>query len=71
MLIIATAGTDITSIVNGSRGTLHTPSIDWSLYQHAVTLMKPGGGITHCTTSILLVGEGGSDWGVDTPGSSV
>ena len=71
VLIVATAGTDITSIINRSGGASHTPSIDWSLHRHAVTLMKPGGGITHQTTFVLLVGKGGSYWVVDTPGSSV
>ena len=71
MLIIATAGTDITSIVDGPRGNLHTPSINWSLCRHTVTQRKPGGGIICWMTSTLLVGEGGSDWVVDTPGPSV
>ena len=67
VLIVATAGTDITSIVNGSRGTLQTPSSDWCLCRHATTLMKPGGGIACWMTSNLLVGKGGFDWIVDTP----
>ena len=71
VLSIATAGVDITYIINGSGGTLHTPSINWPLHRQTVTPMKPGDGITCQTTSILLVGEGGSDWVVDTPGSLV
>ena len=71
VLIVATAGTDITSIVNGSRGTLQTPSGDWFLHRHAVTPMNPGGSVACQMTSDLLVGKGGSDWVVDTPASLV
>ena len=71
VLIIATAGADITSLINGSRGTLQTPFGDWPLCRHAVKPMKPGGSITHQTTSDLLVGKGGFGWMVATPCSLV
>ena len=58
VLIVAMAGPDNTAILNGSWG---TSSSNWALCKHAVTLTKPGGGITHWITSDSLVGEGVSN----------
>ena len=66
VLIVTTAGPNITAILNGFGGTSQTSSGDWSLCKHTVTPMKPGSGIAHWTTSDSLVGEGGSYWMADT-----
>ena len=71
VLIVATAGANITSIITRTRGTLQTPSSDWSLCRHTVTPKKPGGSVTCQTISDMLVGEGGFDWMVDTPCSLI
>ena len=59
LLTIATVGANITSIVDGSGGALHIPSINWGLCKHAITPRKPGGGVTCWMTANSLVGKGG------------
>ena len=59
VLMVTTVGTNTAAILNGSWGTLQTSSGDWSLCKQAVTLIKPGSGITHQTISNSLVGDGG------------
>ena len=65
--MVAMAGPDSTAILNESGS--GTSSGSWSLCKHIVVLAEPGGGITHWATPNSLVGEGGSDWVVNTLGS--
>ena len=67
--MVTTVGPDSTAMLNASG--LETPAGGWSLHKHAVTLAKPGGGIALWTIPNSLVGEGGSNWVVNTLGSSV
>ena len=67
--MVTTVGPDSTAIPSESG--LETPSGSWSLHKHAVTPAKPSGCIALWTTPNSLVGEGGSDWVVNTLGSSV
>ena len=67
--MVATVGPVSTTIlkVSGSE----TPSGSQFPQRHEVTQAKPGGHIAHGTSSNSLVGKGGSNWVVDTLGSSV
>ena len=67
--MVAAVGPDSTAILNASG--LETPTGSWSLHKHTVTPPKPGGSIALWTTYNSLVGEGGSDWVVNTLSSSV
>ena len=69
--MVTIPGADITPTINGSGGTLQTPSGDWCLLRHTITPRKLGGSITCQTTSKSCVCNGCSCRVVVTFGPSV